>query len=79
MTYSELPAWFSERLGFWPTPLPLNFIFCLFLPESPIHIQSLCDIRDYGKNLQQLEMSFDETNDKLTKDNDSVEEAEKQC
>ena len=68
-----------ERLGNWPTPLPLNFIFCSFLPESPIHIQSLSDIRDYGKKLQQLEMSFDETNDKLTKDNDSVEEAEKQC
>ena len=28
--------WFRERLGKWPTPLPLNFIFCSFLPESPI-------------------------------------------
>ena len=60
-------------MGLWPTPLPLNFIFCSFLPESPIHIQSLCDIRDYGKKLQQLEISFDETNDKLTNDNDEVE------
>ena len=62
-----------ERLGNWPTPPPLNFIFCSILPESPIRIQSLCDIRDYGKKLQQLEISFDETNDKLTNDNDEVE------
>ena len=60
-------------MGLWPTPLPLNIIFCSFLPKSPIHIQSLCDIRDYGKKLQQLEISFDETNDKLTNDNDEVE------
>merc|ERR1711962_1990624 len=37
-----------------------------------------CDIRDYGKKVQQLEIGFDETNDKLTKANESLEEAEKQ-
>merc|ERR1712168_1342586 len=40
--------------------------------------QADCDIRDYGKKVQQLEISFDETNDKLTKANESLEEAEKQ-
>merc|ERR1712198_474167 len=33
---------------------------------------------DYGKKVQQLEIGFDETNDKLTKANESLEEAEKQ-
>merc|ERR1712240_102266 len=28
--------------------------------------QADCDIRDYGKKVQQLEIGFDETNDKLT-------------
>merc|ERR1712215_639333 len=37
-----------------------------------------CDIRDYGKKVQALEIGFDETNDKLTKANESLEEAEKQ-
>lgn len=37
-----------------------------------------CDIRDFGKKVQQLEIGFDETNDKLTKANESLEEAEKQ-
>merc|ERR1711935_444296 len=37
-----------------------------------------CDIRDYGKKVQQLEIGFDETNDKLTKANESLEEADKQ-
>merc|ERR1712226_1274448 len=40
--------------------------------------QADCDIRDYGKKVQQLENSFDETNDKLNKANESLEEAEKQ-
>merc|ERR1712180_216421 len=40
--------------------------------------QADCDIRDYGKKGQQLEIGFDETNDKLTKANESLEEAEKQ-
>merc|ERR1712141_348508 len=40
--------------------------------------QADCDIRDYGKKVQQLEISFDETNDKLNKANESLEEAEKQ-
>merc|ERR1711936_1050818 len=40
--------------------------------------QADCDIRDYGKKVQQLEIGFDETNDKLTKATDSPEEAEKQ-
>merc|ERR1712059_203286 len=34
--------------------------------------------RDYGKKVQSLEMAFDETNDKLTKASESLEEAEKQ-
>merc|ERR1712112_122362 len=37
-----------------------------------------CDIRDYGKKVQALEIGFDETNDKLTKANESLGEAEKQ-
>merc|ERR1712019_302011 len=40
--------------------------------------QADCDIRDYGKKVQALEISFDETNDKLTKASESLEEAEKQ-
>merc|ERR1711962_1114028 len=40
--------------------------------------QADCDIRDYGKKVQQLEIGFDETNDKLPKANESLEEAEKQ-
>merc|ERR1712119_196651 len=33
--------------------------------------QADCDIRDYGKKVQQLEIGFDETNDKLTKATES--------
>merc|ERR1712106_490449 len=40
--------------------------------------QADCDIRDYGKKVQSLEMGYDETNDKLTKATESLEEAEKQ-
>jgi len=40
--------------------------------------QADCDIRDYGKKVQNLEIGFDETNDKLTKATESLEEAEKQ-
>merc|ERR1712172_220739 len=40
--------------------------------------QADCDIRDYGKKVQQLEIGFDETNDKLLKAIESLEEAEKQ-
>merc|ERR1711963_176333 len=40
--------------------------------------QADCDIRDYGKKVQQLEIGFVETNDKLTKATESLEEAEKQ-
>merc|ERR1711936_1171258 len=40
--------------------------------------QADCDIRDYGKKVQQLEIGFDETNDKLTKATESLEGAEKQ-
>ena len=39
--------------------------------------QADCDIRDYGKKVQQLEIGFDETNDKLTKATESLEEKEK--
>merc|ERR1712110_911365 len=37
-----------------------------------------CDIRDLGKKIQNLEMGYDETNDKLTKASESLEEADKQ-
>merc|ERR1712223_1263035 len=40
--------------------------------------QADCDIRDLGKKVQNLEMGYDETNDKLTKATESLEEAEKQ-
>merc|ERR1712061_50984 len=36
------------------------------------------DIRDLGKEVQNLEMGYDETNDKLTKASESLEEADKQ-
>jgi len=38
--------------------------------------QADCDIRDYGKKVQNLEISFDETNDKLQKATESMEEKE---
>merc|ERR1711981_1495933 len=37
-----------------------------------------CDIRDYGKKVQSLEIAYDETNDRLTKATESLEEADKQ-
>jgi len=40
--------------------------------------QADCDIRDYGKKVQALEIGFDETNDKLTKAAEALEEADKQ-
>merc|ERR1711936_521627 len=40
--------------------------------------QAGCDIRDFGKKVQQLEIGYDETNDKLTKATESLEEADKQ-
>merc|ERR1712215_604936 len=40
--------------------------------------QADCDIRDYSKKVQQLEIGYDETNDKLTKATESLEEADKQ-
>jgi len=39
--------------------------------------QADCDIRDYGKKVQNFEIAFDETNDKLTKATESLEEKEK--
>jgi len=39
--------------------------------------QADCDLRDYGKKVQNLEIGFDETNDKLTKAMASFEEKEK--
>ena len=39
--------------------------------------QADCDIRDYGKKVQQLEIGYNETNDKLTKATESLEESEK--
>merc|ERR1712072_1145313 len=40
--------------------------------------QADCDIRDLGKKVQNLEIGYDETNDKLTKASESLEEADKQ-
>merc|ERR1712236_183418 len=40
--------------------------------------QADCDIRDLGKKVQNLEIAYDETNDKLTKATESLEEADKQ-
>merc|ERR1712186_288924 len=40
--------------------------------------QADCDIRDLGKKVQNLEIAYDETNDKLTKASESLEEADKQ-
>merc|ERR1712106_822766 len=40
--------------------------------------QADCDIRDYGKKVQQFEIGFDETNDKLTQAGSHLEEADKQ-
>jgi len=40
--------------------------------------QADCDIRDYGKKVQTLEIGYDETNDKLQKATESLEEADKQ-
>merc|ERR1711909_230769 len=37
-----------------------------------------CDIRDYGKKVQSLETAYDETNGKLQKATESLEEADKQ-
>merc|ERR1711962_1295758 len=39
--------------------------------------QADCDIRDCSKKVQQLEIGFDETNDKLQKATESLEEKEK--
>merc|ERR1711872_426568 len=39
--------------------------------------QADCDLRDYGKKGQNFEIAFDETNDKLTKATESLEEKEK--
>merc|ERR1712112_70125 len=40
--------------------------------------QADCDIRDYGKKVQSLDIAYDEPNDKLTKATESLEEADKQ-
>merc|ERR1712136_344407 len=39
--------------------------------------QADCDIRDLGKKVQNLEIGYDETNDKLTKASESLEELDK--
>merc|ERR1711887_458286 len=41
--------------------------------------QADCDIRDLGKKVQQFEIGYDETNDKLTQAMSQYEEAEKHC
>merc|ERR1712034_58296 len=40
--------------------------------------QADCDIRDYGKKVQSLEIGYDQLGDKLTKASESLEEADKQ-
>jgi len=45
--------------------------------SNKISDQADCDIRDFGKKVHQLEIDFDETNDKLTKASESLEEKEK--
>merc|ERR1719275_525125 len=42
-----------------------------------VSAQADCDIRDYGKKVHGLEIEFDETNDKLQKAAESLEEKEK--
>ena len=39
--------------------------------------QADCDIRDYGKKVHGYEIDFDQTNDKLTKASETLEEKEK--
>merc|ERR1712244_206122 len=41
--------------------------------------QADCDIRDLGKKVQNLEIGYDETNDKLTKASESLEEEDKKA
>ena len=41
-------------------------------------LQADCDIRDYGKKVHSFEIEFEETNDKLQKATESLEEKEKQ-
>ena len=68
----------SEREKLRQTPFPLSPYF-LFEQQYPRlcagHntgntldcVQAECDIRDYGKKVHNLEIEFDETNDKLQK------------
>jgi len=45
--------------------------------SNAVSDQCDCDIRDYGKKVHGLEIEFDETNDKLTKNLEALEEKEK--
>merc|ERR1711890_220531 len=45
--------------------------------SNAVSDQCDCDIRDYGKKVHGLEIEFDETNDKLTKTMEALEEKEK--
>jgi len=45
--------------------------------SNAVSAQCDCDIRDYGKKVHSLEIDFDETNDKLTKNMEQLEEKEK--
>jgi len=45
--------------------------------SNAVTAQCDCDIRDYGKKVHSLEIDFDETNDKLTKTLEVLEEKEK--
>jgi len=45
--------------------------------SNAVSDQCDCDIRDFGKKVHSLEIEFDETNDKMTKAIESLEEKEK--
>ena len=70
--YIFLQMPFEERTQFTISSIQTSFV------SVDVYLQAECDIRDYGKKVQQLEISFDETNDKLTLALESLEEAEKQ-
>ena len=69
--YINLHAIFFIPLDPWifSNSMYLSIYLCVY--------QADCDIRDYGKKVQQLEIGFDETNDKMIKATESLEEKEK--
>merc|ERR1711908_176914 len=66
-------------MGVWPSHPPAQALGSFLTGATGKRAeQADCDIRDYGKKVQQLEIGFDETNGKLTKATESLEEADKQ-